>query len=148
MVAIFGGAFSSCLEDINKIFLWYTKCNLGVKTTTNDAVVIGESGMIPPHVKCHANVILNFIRLNNSKPGSIVKNTFLQLQEMSDIGVQCWYSKVVDIANIYNIDLLSYVFNDNTKTEIRQICYNAFKETWKNELFEKQKQKQTEKESE
>ena len=133
------GAFSSCLEDIDKIFLWYTKCNLGVKATTNDAVVIGESGMIPPHIKCHANVILNFIRLNNMKPGSIVKNTFIQQQELNDIGVQCWYSKVLDIAATYGIDPLSHAFNDNIKKEIRNICYNSFKNTWKNDLTEKPK---------
>ena len=133
------GAFPSCLEDINKIFLWYTKCNLGVKTTTNDTVVVGESGMIPPRVKCHANVILNFIRLNNLNSNSIVKKTFLQQQEMNEIGAQCWYSRVLDIAKGYNIDPLSHTFNDDTKYKIRQTCYNSFKNSWKSDLLEKPK---------
>ena len=58
---------------------------------------------------------------------------------MSDIGVQCWYSKVLDISKMYNINPLSFAFNDETKYKIRQICYNSFIGTWKTDLFDKPK---------
>ena len=47
------GAYSQCTNDINNVFLWFIRCVLRVKATTCNIITIGESGIIPPDVKCH-----------------------------------------------------------------------------------------------
>ena len=92
------GAYPNCTKDINTVFLWFIRCTLNVKATTCNIITIGESGIIPPSIKCHENVILNFIRLNCMPQGPIVKKVFQELKKMHEMGFECWFSKVLKIS--------------------------------------------------
>ena len=95
---------------------------------------MGESGMIPPHIKCHINVILYFIRLNKVKEGSVIKNVFNELHYLHNIGFRNWYSNVLDLAKKYNIDPTSFDYNMSTKKSIKSIVCTSFIESWRLEL--------------
>ena len=109
------GAYCSCTKEIDKVFFWYIRMVLKVKATTCNIITIGESGMIPPRVKCHRNSILYFIRINSLPRGSIVKNVFNALQELNNSGFRNWYTAVCELASYYGIDIHSHQFNDSTK---------------------------------
>ena len=95
---------------------------------------MGESGIIPPKVKCHQNVILYFIRLNSMPTGSVVKNVFLEQKRLHDLGFKNWYSKVMLLAQSYRIDLQNVEYNESTKKAIKTNIRNAFIQTWKSNL--------------
>ena len=47
------GSYKECTKDINKIYLWFIRIVLKIKATTCNLITMGESGIIPPEVKCH-----------------------------------------------------------------------------------------------
>ena len=109
------GAYEACAKEIEKVYFWFIRSILHVKATTCNIITIGECGIIPPRIKCHQNAILYFIRLNNLSPGSVVRNVFLELQELHKSGFRNWYTLVCELALSYNLDIQSFDFNDCTK---------------------------------
>ena len=128
------GAFSTCTEDINKIYLWFIRLVLSVKTTTSNKITMGEAGIIPPRIKCHENVILYFIRLNSMRCTSVVRNVFIELERLHNLGDNNWYSKVLTLAKHYNIDVLNSKYCDSTKKNIKKITRQLFVQKWMNDL--------------
>ena len=128
------GATPQCTKDIDNVFLWFVRCVLGIKATTCNIITIGESGIIPPHVKCHENVILNFIRLNFISKGSVVKTVFNELELLHNNGIHCWYTQVLDLCKKYDIDPMVYSYNTCTKTDIRRIIRSQYITSWKSDL--------------
>ena len=128
------GAYASCTKDIDKIYLWYIRMVLNVKATTCNIITMGESGIIPPTIKCHRNAILYFIRLNNLPPGSVVKNVFLELKQLHNTGFRNWYTNVCELASSYNIDICSYKFSDATKNQIKIKLRSHFIRNWMHDL--------------
>ena len=133
------GAYSLCTKNIDHVYLWFIRCVLRIKATTCNVISIGESGIIPPHVKCHENVILNFIRLNSLPPGSVVKSVFSELELLHGNGILCWYTQVIELSKKYNIDPNVYTYNDKTKAEIRKKIRSQFIASWKADLQDQRK---------
>ena len=128
------GASSTCTEDINKIYLWFIRLVLNVKATTSNKITMGEAGIIPPRIKCHENVILYFIRLNSMRCTSVVRNVFIELERLHQLGDNNWYSKVLTLAKHYNIDVLNSDYCDSTKKNIKKITRQLFVQKWMSDL--------------
>ena len=94
---------------------------MNIKATTCNIITIGESGLIPPHVKCHENVLLNFIRLKCLPEGSVVKHVFMELETLHNIGTKCWYSRVIELGKKYGVDPTTYDY-----CEKKQKRYQAY----------------------
>ena len=128
------GASRVCTANINKIYLWYIRIVLNIKATTSNKITMGETGIIPPEVKCHQSVMLYFIRLNSLPTGSVVKNVFLELERLHDNGFSNWYTSVLELAKSYKIDLTNYNFSESTKRTIKTIVKQSFIQSWKCDL--------------
>ena len=128
------GSSLQCTLDIDKIYLWFIRIILNIKATTSNIITMGESGIIPPKIKCHQNIILYFIRLNSMPFGSVVKNVFLELKRMHGLGFKNWYSKVLMIAKNYKIDIVNANYSNNVKIAVKNDIKNVFIETWKSKL--------------
>ena len=102
-------------------------------------ITLGESGVIPPHVRCHENVILNFIRLNSLPRGSVVKSVFNELEILHDNGVKCWYTQVLELCKKYDIDPNNFNYGEKAKTEIKRSIRSHFISTWKTDLQDQNK---------
>ena len=57
---------------VDKVFFWYMRCILQVKSTTSNIMVVGESGQIPPSISCHINAICYLHRLRNLPTNTLV----------------------------------------------------------------------------
>ena len=128
------GSSKTCTQNINKVFLWFVRIVLNIKSTTSNIITMGESGMIPPNIKCHINAITYFIRLNSMKSGPVIKNVFNELHNFHNLGFKNWYSNVLELAKQYNIDPTSLEYNMSTKKSIKSIVCASFIESWKLEL--------------
>ena len=128
------GSSKTCTQNINKVFLWFVRIVLNIKSTTSNIITMGESGMIPPNIKCHINVIIYFVRLNSMKSGPVIKNVFNELHNFHNLGFKNWYSNVLELAKQYNIDPTSLEYNMSTKKSIKSIVCASFIESWKLEL--------------
>ena len=128
------GVSQHCVSNIDKLYLWFIRITLNIKATTSNIITMGESGMIPPKVKCHENVILYFIRLNSLPNGSVVKHVFLEQKRLHSLGFNTWYSKVLGIAKHYDLDPLIFEYNENTKKTIKTNIRNVFIQSWKSNL--------------
>ena len=133
------GAFTQCTKDINSVFMWFIRGVLRVKPTTCNIITIGESGMIPPSIKCHESVILNFIRMQCMPKGSVVKSVFDELQLLDSLGFQCWYTRVIELGKTFDIDLQSYSYSKATKNNVRRKIQNHFIHNWTTDLNNLQK---------
>ena len=128
------GAYAHCTKDVDNVFLWHTRCVLNIKATTCNVITIGESGIIPPKIKCHENVILNFIRLNCMPRGPIVKKIFEELMNLHSMGFECWVTRVMELSSMYGIDLMAHDYSDNTKKNIKTIIRGHFVNAWHSDL--------------
>lgn len=94
-------------------------------------MLYGESGVFPPSVHCHQNVILYYIRLNNLPSGSVLKSVFNEMQNLRDLSTcNNWCSNVSKLAKIYEIDIESLEFSDKTKLQVKSIIRQKFISDW------------------
>ena len=94
-------------------------------------MLYGESGVLPPSVHCHQNVILYYIRLNNLPNGSVLKSVFNELKHLHDISTcNNWCSNVLKLSKNYEIDIDNLVFSDQTKQQVKSIIRQKFIADW------------------
>ena len=109
------------------------RCVLNVKSTTSNIIVVGESGQIPPSISAHIKAICYLNRLQNLAPYKIVNQTYWELLKLLDYGFNTWVTKVLALAQKYDIDL-----NMNHGAKFKQYCknriINQFKNFWLTEL--------------
>ena len=133
------GLYNQCTKEIDNTFMWFLRGVLCVKPTTCNIITVGEAGIIPPSVKCHQNVLLNFIRLNCMPKGCVVKSVFSESDRMHDIGINCWFSRAIELGKNYGLDLKSYDYNDKTKLEVKSIIRDNYIRKWKLDLQNNEK---------
>ena len=114
--------------------MWFIRGVLKVKPTTCTIITIGEAGIIPPSIKCHISVILNFIRLKCMTKGPVVKSVFDDLESQHNVGISCWYSKVLELAKSYDIDPLTYDFSEATKNKIKASIKSQYVRNWMSDM--------------
>ena len=94
------------VASVDLLLNWFLRMILCVKNGTCIPMLYGESGVFPPSVHCHQNVILYYIRLNNLPPGSVLKSVFNEMQDLRDLSTSNnWCSNVSKLAKIYEIDI-------------------------------------------
>ena len=128
------GVSAVCTADINKIYFWFMRIILSIKATTSNLITMGESGIIPPKTKCHTNAMLYFIRLNTMPEGSVVKQVFMELRRLHNLGYYTWYSRILELAKPYELKLTDLQFGENTKRNIKKCVKDKFINTWKSEI--------------
>ena len=127
------GSQSHGTSAVDKIFFWYMRCILQVKSTTSNIIVVEESGQIPPSVSCHINTICYLYRLQNLTTNNLVNDMYMELLKLHECGFNTWVSKALNLVQEYgiNINMGSITcFNRYCKSHI----YNHFKTSWKDEV--------------
>ena len=115
---------------VYKLFFWYMRCILQVKSTTSNIMVVGESGQIPQSISCHINAICYLHRLRNLPTNTLVKAMYMELSKLHECGFDTWVSKALTLVQTYGIDIdmgSGASFNRYCKSHI----YNHFKNAWR-----------------
>ena len=73
-------------DMVDKVFYCFIRCALGVKATTSNLMVLGESGQMPPDVFSHINVICYLKRLHHLPSRMIVKQMYIELCRLHECG--------------------------------------------------------------
>ena len=118
-------------KSVDKVFHWFMKLMLHVKQNTSKVMLVGEVGMFPPSVLCHRNTLMYFIRLNNMPQGSVLKSVFLESKRLCELGHRsCWYTKVWELAQSYNLDINSYDDSKASKQLIKSTVAEKYTFEW------------------
>ena len=117
---------------IDKLFFYYMRCVLHVKSTTSNIIVIGECGQLPPSIYCHVNALCYLNRLRHLPDSKIVKQVFNELDRLHRCGVRTWVTKACELAERYEVDIVSAhpKFNEYCKLTVS----NHFKQNWSMEV--------------
>ena len=120
------GSQSQGALAVDKIFLWYMRCILQVKSTTSKISVVGESSQIQPSFSCHINAICYLHRLQNLNTNNLVKAMYMELLKFHECGFNTWVSKALKLVQEHGINI-----NMGSTTCFNQYCkshiYNHFK---------------------
>ena len=115
-------------DKSDKIMFSFIRNILHVKITTSNEISIGESGLIPVSVNANVNSLKYFVRRYNLPNNMPVKLVFNELQRLHELGYKNWYSKTLNLAEQYSIDL--YEFNMNSVKHLKKRILNDFKSKW------------------
>ena len=72
-----------------KLFNWFLRCTLGVKSSTSKLVIAGECGQIPPSVFVHMNILCYDARLKGLPEPCIVKQVYNELLWFHQLSYTC-----------------------------------------------------------
>ena len=75
------GVNSNATKAMDKVFLWYARTILKVKSNTCNIITLGECGVIPPSIFCHKQVMCYYKRLYNMSSNALVKKVFDELKK-------------------------------------------------------------------
>ena len=114
---------------MDKLHLWYIRIVLGVKYNSNILATLGECGSLPPSVNILTNLFGYFIRLNNMSSSTLPNNAFQESKRLHCVGFHTWYSKVIKLADEYEVDL-----NNMNKESIKLHLETRYKDKWLNEI--------------
>ena len=103
---------------------------MGVKRSTSDIIVYGETGCYPISLTILANVFAYYHRLLNMRNHILVKKVFNSLTNLSNSGFSTWVSEVIALASSYNIALDSEESNKIFKQKCRTSLEMKFRENW------------------
>ena len=117
-------------NSIDLLLNWFLRLVLGVKQGTCIPMLLGESGVYPPSVFCHINVILYYIRLNNLPYGSVLKSVFLDLQD-NLFSNNNWCINVNSLANEYGLNINDFPYDNETKKYIKSVVKEKFVSEWR-----------------
>ena len=110
------GVNASIGTTIDKLFYHYMRCVLNVKSTTSNAIVVGECGQMPPITCCQINA-LSYLKIPQDLPDTkIVKQVFNELNRLHLCGVRTWVTKACELAEKYGIDI------DSSNQNFRKHC--------------------------
>ena len=103
------GVYKTSWSTIDKFFLHFAKCVLGVRSNTSNLIVYGETGQIAPHVSCIYNSITYFNRVLYMDDNTLVKQVFNELAHLHECGFQNhnWFSNARVLVDKYQIEVNS-----------------------------------------
>ena len=129
------GFSNTNISSLDLLLNWFLRIILGVKQGTCIPMLLGESGVYPPSILCHINVILYYIRLNNLPHGSVLKSVFLDVQHQDSLcTANNWCSNVKSIAIRYGLNLDSLPNNCETKKYIKSVIKDKFVSDWRDNM--------------
>ena len=124
------------VASIDLLLNWFLRIVLGVKQGTCLSMLYGESGVYPPSVLCHTNVILYYIRLNNLTQNSVLKSAFLDVQHHHYLGTNNnWCSNVKSLALEYNIHIDNLPYDCETKKYVKSVVKEKFISDWRDKMY-------------
>ena len=105
----------------------FNPLTLGVKATTSNLMVLGESGQMPPSVFSHINVICYLKRLHHLPSWMIVKQMYIELCRLHECGFVTWVTKAQEVMQYYGIEL-----GEQCITVFKQYCKQIVKDKFVN----------------
>jgi len=131
------GANKAGVAALDKVFLRFARCILGVKATTSNIITFGECGQMPPSATCTVSVISFMNRLVHLPDNALVKRVYNELNSLHLHGFRTWVTTVRELVLQYNLDinLDPKVF----KLKCKFVVNNSFKDKWTDELNNIQK---------
>ena len=115
------GSNKITLTILDRVFLQFIRCTLGIKCTTSNITVLGVCGRMPLSVMCAINTLCFFNRLNCTDDDSLVKQVHMELQRLTEQGFDTWVSSLCKLADSYQLN--AYVdpnkFRQECKTKVR-----------------------------
>ena len=114
-------------DMVDKVFYCFIRCALGVKATTSNLMVLGESGQMPPSVFSHTNVICYLKRLHHLPSRMIVKQMYIELCRLHECGFVTWVTKAQEVMQYYGIEL-----GEQCPTVFKQYCKQTVKDKFVN----------------
>ena len=72
--------------ESHKVFLWYARAILRVKSNTSNLITLGECGVMPQSVACHRQSLCYYKRLQNMCEDTLVKKVFKELNVLDSLG--------------------------------------------------------------
>ena len=122
------GSNKSTLTILDRVFLRFIRCTLGIKCTTSNIIVLGECGRMPPSVMCTINTLCFFNRLNNMDDDSLVKQVYMELQRLTEHGFDTWVSSLRKLADSYQLN--AYVDPNKFRQECKTKVRSRFVDQW------------------
>ena len=101
-------------DMVNKVFYCFIRCVLGVKATTSNLMMLGESGQMPPSVFSLINTIYYIKRLHHLPSRMIVRQMYTEMSRLHECGFVTW----VTIAQIAPLS-----FQTSIPHKPRQVCW-------------------------
>ena len=114
-------------DMVDKVFYCFIWCALGVKATTSNLMVWGESGQMLPGMFSHINVIYYPKRLHHLPSRMIVKQMYIELCRLHECGFVTWITKAQEVMQYYGIQL-----GEQCPTVFKQYCKQTMKDTFVN----------------
>ena len=128
------GVNISATKSVDKVFLWYARAILRVKSNTCNLITLGECGVLPPSIICHKQALCYYKHLHAMNDNSLVKKVFINLRNLADMGFRTWITSVRELASKYDVPL----DNELTEHEFKLECINSLERTfiseWENEI--------------
>ena len=78
------GARKDGLLALDKVFLRFVRCTLGIKATTSNVIVAGECGRLPPSTQCTIHALCDMNRVMHTNGGSLVQQVYHELRSLHD----------------------------------------------------------------
>lgn len=120
---------------MDKLFHWFIRCVLHVKSTTSNIIVEGETGQIPPSVYAKVNVICYLERLQSLKSNTIVKQVYHDLLRLHECGHNTWVTRACELAGKYNIKIGTGENYRTFKNNCKGVLTNCYKINWAAEVI-------------
>ena len=133
------GVNFNATKSMDKIFLWYARTILKVKSNTCNLITLGECDEIPPSVMCHKNAMCYYKRLQGMPENSLVKRVFYELTNLDDMGFKTWVTSVRELASRYNMSLDSELNVNVFKQKCQQVLNQKFISDWQFEINDESK---------
>ena len=133
------GMSKAGLDVLDKVFLHYARCTLGIKATTCNVITYGECGKYPPSVFCQTEVLCYLHRLLTMPDWKLVKSVFCTLNALHSQGFPTWVTKAYDLAQTYNIDMdgSAALSPKHFKSLVSELVKSNFITNWYTDLQEK-----------
>ena len=119
---------------IDKLYLNFARCVLGVKSTTSNHIVHGECGRIPPSVSVEIATMKYWHRLKSMNNECLVKQVYNELASLDELGFTTWVTKVHELGRILQFDIDSNLDNRNFDAHCKQHICNHFISNWRNSI--------------
>ena len=118
---------------VHKVFLHFARCILCLKATTSNAIVFGQTGHLPPSLSCMISALTFANRLYHMSSDKMAKGVFIELNRLHEQGFTTWMTKVLDLANDYNLYIKQN--RHSFKYECKMVVIDRFISNWHNNLI-------------
>ena len=119
------GSNKDSIDILDKVFLRFIRCTLGVKVTTSNIIAAGECGRLPPSTQCILHTLRCVNRIIHVNGTSLIKQVYDELSDLSEQGFNTWVTSLHNLADEYqtNLSLEPNDFHRVCKSTVRNKIY-------------------------